>query len=174
MFHNAARLAADNWYLLLGAVAAVIIPLWLARLLRGLRPPRVLTLRDKVEAEAKRRRVDIDQMLNWLPQDQAAERRRSTRRTGPPTAIRVAPAPTDDPGAGTEGLVLDRAPGGLCFAIEQPLATGKEVFLRVEGAEPDFPWVAVTVRHCRDCGEYFLIGCEFGQVLPLNIRLQFG
>jgi hypothetical protein len=170
MFHDAIRLASDNWYLLLGAFAAVALPLWLARLLRGWRAPRVRTLRDKVALSTES--IDIDQLINWLPQDSGGERRRALRRTGQPTDIRIAISPTDK--AIDKGLVLDRATGGLCFAIEKPLREGEVLFLRAAGAAPELPWVAVIVRHCRDCGEYFLIGCQFKESLSLTARLQFG
>ena len=48
MFDNTVRLASDNWFILIGATAAVIIPAWLAYLLRGWRRRRVRTLRHKV------------------------------------------------------------------------------------------------------------------------------
>src|SRR5436189_5554770 len=124
MFHDAARLAANNWYLLLGALAAVAIPLWCAVLLRGRNRP-VRTLRDKVAPDAHARQVDLDRMLNWLPQEEA-ERRRAPRRGGEPTAIRVAVVPTEQPNAADEALVLDRAAGGLCLAVERPFRQGQE------------------------------------------------
>jgi len=168
------RLAWDN-YALWGAVAAVLIPLWLAFLLRPRPRAAVRTLRDKVEDKVSGVQIaDIDRMLNWLPQDGAGERRRATRRGGPPTLIRISRIPTGDPALGDEGLVLDRSSGGLCVAAERPFQEGDELYLRVEGAGPDFPWVAVTVRHGRDRGEFFLIGCEFQERLPLTVLLQFG
>jgi hypothetical protein len=170
---NTFRLAWDN-YRLWGAVTAVLIPLWLAVLLRSRRRT-VRTLREKVEDKVSGVQVaDVDRMLNWLPRDGTGERRQAVRRGGPPTTIRVSRTPTNDPTLGDEGLVLDRATGGLCIATEQPFKAGDELFLRVEGAAPDFPWVAVVVRHCRDCGGYFLIGCEFQERLPLSVLLQFG
>lgn len=176
MFHDILRLASDNWYLVLGAIAAVILPLWLMYILRARSRRPVATLRDKVTAKFRHARgPDLDQMLNWLPEERGHERRRSSRRLGPPTPIRVAATSTVDLATTPtdEALVLDRAVGGLCFAVERPFRAEEGVFLWVEGS-PDCPWVAVVVRHCRNCGSFFLVGCEFRDTLPLNIRLQFG
>jgi hypothetical protein len=177
MLDHAVRLLSANAYAMVGAVAAALIPLWLAYMWRIWRRPKVRTLRVKVaEKFGGRRSKELESELNWLPPDPGADRRRALRRAGPPTPIRVAASAQQGPDAppADEALVLDRATGGLCFAVECPLPAGGEAFLRVEGSGPDFPWVAVCVRHCRDCGEFFLIGCQFRDKLPLNILLQFG
>lgn len=175
MLRQVAELASAH-PALAGAVPAGIAVACLAFVLLGRRPRTARSLREKVEGKAGADQdADIDGMLNWLPRDGGADRRRSPRRAGPPTPIRVAASAEEGPDTPLdEALVLDRATGGLCFAIERLLPAGAEVFLRVEGAEPDFPWVPVSVRHCRDCGEFFLVGCRFREQLPLTILLQFG
>ncbi len=171
MFGEAAFQLAWGNPPLMGAIAAVIIPLWLAFLLRPRRSS-VRSLREKVADRVGAARAgDVDRMLNWLPPDAGDARRRSIRRGGPPTAIRVARAPTADPEGTAEGLVLDRSEGGLCVAVERPVRAGDMVYLR---AAPDSSWVGVVVRHCRDCGGYFLLGCQYPDGLPLADRLQFG
>jgi hypothetical protein len=169
MFHDTARLASDNWYILFGALAAVLAPLSLTVLLRPRR--RARTLQEKVASGSNVYGTDLDRMLHWLPQEGDGERRRALRRSGQLTRIRVARTPGGK--AVADGLVLDRSTGGLGFAVEQPFRKGDVVFLWVAGG--DFPRVAVTVRHCRNCGDYFQIGCEFRETgLPLTVLLQFG
>ena len=113
-------------------------------------------------------------MLNWLPPSAGGERRRAARRGGPPTGVRVAVVPTSEWVATSEGLILDRSADGLCVAVERPFREGDEIYLWSEGAASDFSWVAVVIQNCRDCGGYFLLGCEFRESLPLAVRLQFG
>jgi hypothetical protein len=139
------------------------------------RPRRDRSLREKVRLRARRFHAqDIERVLNWLPPDAVADRRRGSRRAGPGTLIRVCDTPDADSPATDEGLVLDRSTGGLCFAAHHPFAQGAVVFVRAVDAPPGSPWVGVTVRHCRDCGDHVMIGCEFLEPLPWNILLLFG
>src|SRR4051812_31128214 len=103
------RLAWDNWYLVLGTLAAVALPLWLMHILRE-RRRRGRTLREKVKAKFGARGPDLEHMLDWLPQEGGGERRRSLRRTGPLLPVRIAAVrPDGETAAATdEGLVLDR------------------------------------------------------------------
>jgi hypothetical protein len=175
VFGDGVQLASNNVFLLIAAVASGMLLLGLA-FLRVLRRPVELTLRQKVAATARTRRVTDERMLQWLPPDVAGERRGGIRRAGRPTPVRVATSSDDDPDdpeATIEGLVINRSTGGLCLAVEQPFRVEDKIFLWVEDAE-NFPWVPVVVRHCRDCGGYFLVGCEFRHSLPLTVLLQFG
>jgi hypothetical protein len=178
VFREVVQLSSNNVFLLIGAVASGVLLLGLAflRVWRVWNRPVEPTLRQKVAAAARARRVDVERMLNWLPADGAGERRRSPRRAGPPTPVRVAAnsdEDPDDPDATIEGLVLNRSAGGLCFAVERPFREGDKLFLWVEDAE-NFPWVPIIVRHCRASEGFFLIGCEFRHSLPLTVLLQFG
>jgi hypothetical protein len=176
VFREAVHLTPNNGVLLLGAVAAGVLLLGLAFLRRAWNRPIELTLRQKVAATARTRRVTDERMLQWLPPDVSGERRGGIRRAGRPTPVRVATnsdEDPDDPETTVEALVINRSTGGLCIAVEQPFRAGDKIFLWVEDAE-NFPWVPVIVRHCRDCGGYFLIGCEFRHSLPLTVLLQFG
>jgi len=160
--------------LVVGAVSAAAVPVWLAFILRS-RGGGPRSLRQKVEARSGHAQADdIDLMLNWLPRDSIGERRSAPRRGGPATAVRVARSKDFDRSATAAGLVLDRSPGGVCVAVEHPFREGEGAFLRVEASGPDSPWVAVAVRNCRDCGDHFLLGCEFAEGLTLGDRLQFG
>src|SRR4051794_20284376 len=107
------RLAWNNWYSVLGTLAAVALPLWLMHILRE-RRRRGRTLREKVKAKFDGARgPDLERMLNWLPQEGDRERRRALRRTGPLVPVRIAAVrPDGETAAATdEGLVLDRSTG---------------------------------------------------------------
>lgn len=161
----------------LATVAAVVAIGALAVVyLRGKRGPAPRTLRDKVRATGGQAwEGDVDPMLLWLPREsQYGDRRKAVRRADRPTPIRVAGAPRGDGRTADEGLVTDRSSRGLCFASERRYAIGTGLFVRAEGAPAETPWVAVTVRNCRDAGEYFLLGCEFQEEVPWNVLLLFG
>ena len=151
------------------AAAGVALLLW------AVRPRPVRSLREKVgDTAGGARDHDIDLVLNWLPPESANDRRRSPRRGGAPTPIRVAIFPDADPRAAEEGLVLDRSAGGLCFAAHRRFPQGVGVYVRSESAPAGSPWVGVVVRHCRDHGDHFLIGCSFLGAPPWNVLLLFG
>ena len=133
------------------------------------------SLLEKVGRRAHRVRFDdIERALYWLPPEVSADRRQGSRRSGPGTPIRVCAAPDVEPLVTDEGLVLDRSMGGLCFAAHHPFVEGAVLFVRALDVPPGSPWVGVTVRNCRDCGDHVLIGCEFLETLPWNVLLLFG
>ena len=137
------------------------------------RPEPARPLRERVEpvggGPSER---DVERAIHWLPQAAGFnDRRRAARRAGPPTPVRVAWTPG---GTAHDGLVLDRSAGGLCLATDRPHREGAALFVRPEGAAADCPWVAVAVRNCRACKDYFLAGVAFDEPPPLTILLQFG
>ena len=137
------------------------------------RPPPVRSLRERVEGvDGGPPDEDIDRALHWLPPDPgASDRRKSVRRGGPVTPVRVARTPG---GHAEEGVVVDRSTGGLCLALDRLYQDGSTLFVRPDVATADCPWVAVTVRHCRGCRDYHLAGVEFPAPPPWNVLLQFG
>ena len=160
---------------LVWTVAAAGAALLLALLLWVARPRHVRSLREKVgDTAGGARDHDIDLVLNWLPPEAGNDRRRSPRRGGAPISIRVAGLPNGDPREADEGLVLDRSTGGLCFAAHRPFHEGIGVYVRAASAPVGTPWVGVVVRHCRDHGDHFLIGCSFTGTPPWNVLLLFG
>ena len=48
------------------------------------------------------------------------------------------------------------------------------MFARAEAAPVGSPWVGVVVRHCRNRGDHFLIGCQFHTTPPWGVLLLFG
>jgi hypothetical protein len=171
------QVLGDPVVLISAAAAAVAVGALLVVFLRGRKrqaAPR--TLREKVRAAAGRAwEGDIDPMLLWLPPEQQhGDRRKAARRGDRLTSIRVAGAPRGDGQTADEGLVTDRSSRGLCFASDRRYEAGEGRFVRAEGAPEGTPWVAVTIRNCRDVDDYFLIGCEFREELPWGVLLLFG
>ncbi|HKA08457.1 MAG TPA: PilZ domain-containing protein, partial [Gemmataceae bacterium] len=100
------------------------------------------------------------------------ERRRSTRRSGMPTPILV----VDAKGGrhAWDAYVLDRSAGGIRIALEKSCPVGSMLLARPSNAPEGFEWVKVTVKSCREVGDYFEIGCQFENELELSRLLMFG
>lgn len=152
-------------------VAAVVVGVFLWRWLT----PRPRTLREKVGRTIEGYKSEDVEELLWLPKSVGADDRRTAqRRGGPTTPIRIATAPDAEPGRTEEGLVLDRAKRGLCFAAHGAYPVGATVFVRAVAAPKGSPWVAATVRNCRGRDDHYLIGCEFHDSLTWDVLLLFG
>jgi len=109
-----------------------------------------------------------------LPSSRHDERRRSIRRTGLPTPILVVDPKDGKRARAAEAYVLDRSSGGLRLALEKPYGVGLTLLARPSNAPDDFQWVRVTVKNCREVGDYFEVGCQFESELELNRLLMFG
>ena len=105
------------------------------------------------------------------------ERRRAVRRTGLPTPIHIIDS-TEKKRWGkrgpTEGYILDRSSGGLRLALQKAPAVGSSFLARPSNAPDNFPWVTVTVKSCREVGDYFEVGCQFESEMELGRLLMFG
>jgi hypothetical protein len=108
-----------------------------------------------------------------IPTSRHDERRRSIRRTGLPTPI-VVLDPKGRRGEAAEAYVLDRSSGGMRLALEKPCGVGTVLLTRPAHAPDDFKWVKVTVKSCREVGDYFELGCQFESELELSRLLMFG
>jgi hypothetical protein len=129
--------------------------------------------RRKVAIVGPNEKDDLNPADAWLPPSKRPdERRRSTRRTGVPTHVKV----TDPkrPKRVIEGFVLDRSSGGIRLASEKPFPTGSTLQVRPSNAPDEFPWIIIIVRSCRELGDYFELGCQFHEELPINLLLMFG
>ncbi len=73
-----------------------------------------------------------------------------------------------------EAFVLDRSTGGLRLAMAKPFPTGTILHARPGNAPEESLWVAMIVRSCKECGDYYEIGCQFEQELPWSQLLLFG
>ena len=102
------------------------------------------------------------------------ERRRAIRRSGLPTPVHVVDWRANRKSKPAEAYVLDRSTGGLRLAMEKPSAVGTVLAARPGSAPPEFDWVKVVVRNCREVGDYFELGCQFESELELGKLLMFG
>jgi hypothetical protein len=102
------------------------------------------------------------------------ERRRAIRRTGLPTPVHILEWKANRKAKPAEAYVLDRSTGGLRLAMEKPSAPGTVLAARPGSATPDYEWVKLVVRNCREVGDYFELGCQFESELELSKLLMFG
>jgi len=151
------------WLALGSGMAIVLIFLFLGR-----RQRRATAIVASFSDESNANPADV-----WLPSTKSPdERRRSVRRIGIPTAVRI----TDPkkPKKTIEGFVLDRSSGGLRLAMEKPFSTGVILQIRPTNAPPESPWIPIIIRNCREVGDYFEVGCQFQEELPWHLLLMFG
>ena len=102
----------------------------------------------------------------------AGERRRSARRGGP--AIEVLVADENDKENPRFGWVTDRSTNGLCLLLSEPVQKGTVLHILPNNATPTTPWSEVQVKNCRQNGTDWEVGCEWVQVPPWGVMLQFG
>jgi hypothetical protein len=102
----------------------------------------------------------------------ARDKRRSLRRGGNPVPVVI--SDTLEPQRLEQGLVLNRSRGGLSLSVLQKVEVGRVLAVRT----PDFPdclaSVQLRVRHCKQRGDDWQIGCQFMEELPWSILLMFG
>jgi hypothetical protein len=100
------------------------------------------------------------------------ERRRALRREGNPVELLIA---DDRPGTTPiNGQVMDRSRGGLLIAAHHEYPVGAVLSVRTTNAPNDLPWIQVEVKHCRQQGDGWQLGCKFTHELPWGILLFFG
>ena len=102
------------------------------------------------------------------------ERRRSIRRGGLPTPIIVIDSKGGKRARPAEAYVLDRSTGGIRLALEKPVPVGSVLLAKPGNAPEGYQWVKVTIRNCREVGDYFELGCQFETDLELSRLLMFG
>ncbi len=112
-----------------------------------------------------------------LPEDKlfqllgADERRAGGRRWGNPTQVHLFSHLW--PGH-LHGLVVNRSTGGLGIFADEEVPPGTTLKVRAAEAPPDVGGVRVEVRHCLKVGKGFIIGCQFSDDVPWNLRVWFG
>lgn len=109
-----------------------------------------------------------------LPAARNDERRRAIRRGGLPTPIIVVDPKQGKKAKSYEAYVLDRSTGGLRLALERPFPIGSTLMGRPSNAPDGFDWVKMTIRNCKETGDYYEIGCQFDVELELSRLLLFG
>lgn len=108
--------------------------------------------------------------LQFLEQG-GVERRTGRRRWGNPTEIHITSLLW--PGQ-THGLVINRSTGGLAILLQQEVLMGATIKVHAIEAPRSIPAIKLEVRHCRKAGQLFLIGCQFSEEVPWNVRVWFG
>jgi hypothetical protein len=99
------------------------------------------------------------------------EKRTGRRRWGNPTEVHVILPPW--PGR-LHGLVINRSTGGLAILLQQEVAAGAAIQVHSVEAPRSVPFLKLEVRHCRKAGHLFLVGCQFCEEVPWNVRVWFG
>jgi hypothetical protein len=106
------------------------------------------------------------------PSERPGDTRRSLRRDGNPVKVLISDAL--NPGKPLQGLVLNRSRGGLYLAVPRRIEVGTRLTIRT----PDFPnnvaSVRLLVRHCKQKGNEWCIGCQFMDEHPWSVLLLFG
>ena len=73
-----------------------------------------------------------------------------------------------------EALVLNRSAGGLCLSINQEVAVGSRLSVRVATAPPSIPWVQVEVKYCNPFVKRWKVGCQFVPPPAVEVLCLFG
>jgi hypothetical protein len=106
------------------------------------------------------------------PSEHGGDKRRSLRRDGSPVTVLIADARSPD--KPLQGQILDRSRGGLFLTVSQRINAGCLLTVRT----PDFPDVVASVqlrvKHCKQKGPEWRIGCQFVDELPWSVLLLFG
>jgi hypothetical protein len=100
-----------------------------------------------------------------------AEKRTSRRRWGNPTEVNVDALLWPRP---VHGIVINRSTGGLAILLQDEVPAGTTIQVHPVEAPRSVRAVSLEVRHCRKAGRLFLIGCEFSEEVPWNVRVWFG
>jgi hypothetical protein len=114
--------------------------------------------------------ADAPEDLRFLTQG-GVERRADWRRWGNPTEVHLTLPHCPD---AVHGLVINRSTGGLAVLLQQEVSVGTSIQVRPVEAPRSVPFINVEVRHCRKAGRLCLIGCQFCEEVPWNVRFWFG
>jgi len=153
------------WLALGSGFTVVLVFLLLGR--RQRRPATIVVSAERAREESEQPPDD------WLPSTRKPDdRRRTSRRSGVPTAIQI--VDPKKPKKALEGFVLDRSSGGLRVASEKPFPTGAALQVRPTNAPTETPWVSIIIRSCKESGDFFEVGCQFQEDVPWHILLMFG
>ena len=99
------------------------------------------------------------------------ERRAGRRRWGNPTEVYVASPLLP---AQVHGLVINRSTGGLAILLQHEVPAGTAIKVHAIEAPRSVPFTNLEVCHCRKAGKLFLVGCQFCEEIPWNVRVWFG
>jgi PilZ domain len=71
------------------------------------------------------------------------------------------------------GTVLDLSDGGLGLMVKKSYPPSTMLSIRPASAGDDIPWVLVEVRHCRQTGRTYRIGCKFVRSPSYGVLVLF-
>jgi hypothetical protein len=100
-----------------------------------------------------------------------AERRASRRRWLNPTPVSFF-APMRE--TALHGIVINRSAGGLALLSDFDFVAGTVLVVRALDAPESVPSIKVEVRHARKAGGMWLLGCQYSQEIPWNVKVWFG
>lgn len=112
-----------------------------------------------------------------LPEDRefrsvdGSERRAGRRRWGNPTEVYLTTCLSEQR---VHGIVMNRSTGGLGIYVDEEIPPGTVLTIRAVEAPAYVPSVFAEVRHCRNVGKGFALGCQFRKELPWKVRVWFG
>ncbi len=118
------------------------------------------------------KQVPLTQSQRCKSGGNARNKRSSLRRHGNPVPVLVS-----DSLAGPEpvqGAVVDRSRGGLRLSLSHPVDLGRVLAVRTAEFPEDLASVQLRVRHCKQKGETWYLGCQFVEEYPWSVLLMFG
>jgi hypothetical protein len=100
-----------------------------------------------------------------------SERRQSPRRWGDPIQVLI----WDDNMVHepARGWIVNRSIGGLGLSAVQPVLEGALLSVRVSIAPQTVPWTHLQVKSCIPSAGRWILGCQFVEPPPQEIRLMF-
>jgi hypothetical protein len=100
-----------------------------------------------------------------------SERRTSRRRWANPTEVLLSSPYHDKP---LHGLVVNQSAGGLAILVDLPFNADTTLVVRAMDAPKDVPSVEISVRHVQQVSKLWIVGCQYKQEVPWNVKVWFG
>jgi hypothetical protein len=104
----------------------------------------------------------------WEP---AGGRRRNRRRWANPIEVTMISPFHDQP---IHGLVINRSTGGMAILTDVSVTEGTVLAVRAVEAPKGISYVDVNVRHSRQASKLWIIGCQYNDEVPWNVKVWFG
>jgi hypothetical protein len=105
---------------------------------------------------------------DWQP---AGGRRKSRRRWANPIEVAIVSPFHDKP---VHGLVINRSTGGMAILTDVAFEAGTVLSVRSKDAPNGIGYVDVCIRHSRQASKLWIIGCEYNEDVPWNVKVWFG
>jgi hypothetical protein len=110
----------------------------------------------------------VPQGVNWT---NGHERRRSRRRSANPVEVLVM-SPLQEKLA--RGVVVNRSTGGMAIMTDAPFDTGAVLSVRPVEAPKGVGYAHLYVRHSQKKSRFWVLGCEYRDDTPWNVKVWFG